>query len=148
MGRPPKGSVIWQADKAGVERWHVRVTMPDGSRPAHPLPTSIPRENEQLARIVGAKISDAIRSGAVVPIGDGETTSEWFGRFYDSREANGQTSVKDSRARFKNWIDRHIGRIAPTRITRRDVEAIVTALDAAVREGRICGRPPSTFGAR
>jgi hypothetical protein len=48
-GKPATGSVKWTKDKAGLERWHGRVTMPDGSRPFVPLDPAIPRTVEARA---------------------------------------------------------------------------------------------------
>lgn len=94
--------------------------------------------DEALAR--AAEYAQRVRTKgyarAVGPV-DGETCSAWWERYLAHREAKGQASVKDARARVVNWVLPLIGAIPIRVVTREDLERVVRALDVAVRNGDI-----------
>lgn len=135
-GRPATGSAIWRADKAGVFRWHARVTMPDGSRPAIPLPPDVARDDPKRARALAAAISRRLRGGEAVPASVGETVSEWSERWLAHRELLFR-SVPDDRSRLANHVLPHIGPLGMRDVSTANIEALVERLDARVRAQEI-----------
>lgn len=67
-GRPATGTVDWRRDDLGKMRWHVRVTLQDGSRPWVPLDPSLTRDDEDAARVAGAETSAQMRAAGTTSV--------------------------------------------------------------------------------
>jgi integrase len=76
---------------------------------------------------------------------EGETFAEWAKRWCKSREDRGIGYVRDNRSHLEHWINPVIGPRPIRSITRRDLEALVEALDEAVRQNRIEWKSATNF---
>lgn len=130
-GRPATGSVIFLEGQ-----WHVRVTMPDGSRPPIAMP-GIAQDDVAEAKRMGAIVSRRARELSAVPFEKGETVNEWADRWLDEREARGLTSIRSDRSRVRQHVLPDLGPLAMREVTRDDLERFVERLDRRVSEGAI-----------
>lgn len=159
MGRKATGTVEYIEGKDGKPgHYRCRVTCVDGARPWIDLdPTPRSPQQEARAKERAAAMSERIRrekltgeqfaivrrkekgEGARVTTGTeaAETCSQWWKRYHDHKEAKRVKTVKDMRARFRNYIEPHIGAKAMATITARELVPVVDALDAAVRANEI-----------
>ncbi len=130
-GRPATGAVKWTKDKAGLERWHGRVTMPDGKRQFVPLDPAIPRTDEARARACAVQTAEFFRNAGVVKKDVKETVAEYAGRWLDDREGR-VNSIRDDRSRIRDHVLPVLGPLDVRTFTRDDVERLRDALDAKI----------------
>ena len=152
-GRPPTGYVY---NEGG--RWKVRLSTPDGQRPSLDLDPSFPPHDPAAlgasddvkrcacggcvkARTQGAAFAlQAKVTGWTPPkkgervVPDAETCAQWFDRWHATREKK-LSSARKNQSHFTKWIEPIIGPKPIRTIDRRDIEAVVEALDAAVQRG-------------
>lgn len=127
--RPPTGSPRWST-RHGC--WIARVSMP--GKPGRDLVPieRVAREDVEGARRMAKIISDRMRNGGAVPLGSGETVAEYAKRWLEAREGR-IASLRDNRAHLESHILPVIGTLEIARVNRGDVERLVSALDAKVR---------------
>jgi integrase len=129
MPRQQTGSPRWNATLAC---WVARVSMPDGTRKPVPLSQLTDPADAASAKTLAALVARRVREGGAVEVGSGEIVDEWFERWIAARIAKGLSSTSNDRGRYKKWIAPVIGHKPIAEVTRRDLEAIVQRLDAAV----------------
>lgn len=152
MARPATGAPRWDPRQ---KTWEARITLPGVGRvhkalPGVPAclkgPTAPPAGCKctscTLARQVAKGVSDAARSGGMVPAGTSTTVSEWYARYYDAaalgsvgkkNRGRPQTSIEARRSRFDTWIEPLLGPIPIVNVTPADLRRVVQKLDDAVR---------------
>ncbi|MGA2451637.1 MAG: hypothetical protein ABTD50_23520 [Polyangiaceae bacterium] len=135
-GRPATGAVKWTKDKARLERWHGRVTMPDGKRQFVPLDPAIPRTDEARARACAVQTAEFFRTAGVVKAEVKETVAEYAGRWLDDREGR-VNSIRDDRSLIRDHVLPVLGPLDVRTFTRDDVERLRDALDAKIVKGEL-----------
>lgn len=113
-------------------RWRVQIR-----RKWYPLPPGIRREQGDLAKAVGAGMSERMRRGEAVPSERGETVREWYGRWLKWREQRGDGDVQKIRGRFELYLAETLGPMAIATVRREHVKAVAVKLDALVKAGTI-----------
>ncbi len=131
------GFIVEQRGGTGV--WIVHALLVDGTLTA--VDEGITDEFEAFARGRGiaARVREKGHTAASVAqlVPSSETCTEWWSRYHAYRDEKGQTSVKDSRGRFKNWIEPTLGKRPMSDVSRAELEALVGKLDAAVADDAI-----------
>lgn len=132
MGRPAKGSVELSGD-----HYKVRLSMPDGSRPWHHLePGWTLEEAEEIGRGLAKLAKEGKLPVAPKRVRAGEeTVAQWMKRWLDHREARGLTSVKGDRGRLTKHVLPCLGAKPMGKVSRTDLEALVSTLDTKIRDG-------------
>jgi hypothetical protein len=77
-----------------------------------------------------------------------ETCDAWYERYFAYQRELGKSSARDARYCWTAWLSPRIGARQMKTITRRDVEDIRDALDAAVLAWRKEGRGPGGLAAK
>jgi integrase len=148
--RKRTGTVQTFTTSDGTRRFRARIRCADGSRPWLLVPAEYSeararefaaaaqeREDSQGIVLAGRLANRATAArNAQAKSGKEETVAEWFGRFYDACERDGQRTVKERRGRFKNWIAPIIGdlpMVGPGRVSSEHIRRIVENLDAQIR---------------
>jgi integrase len=125
------GFVIEQRDT-----WIIRVLLVDGS--LTDIEDGITDEAEAFARgrAIAARVREKGHTAASVAqlTPRTETCTKWWKRHLAFREDKGQSSVKDARGRFTNWIEPTIGTRRMADVSSPELEALVAKLDAAVAD--------------
>jgi len=134
-GRPATGAVKWTKDRAGLERWHGRVTMPDGKRQFVPLDPAISRTDEPRAKACAVQTAEFFRTAGVVKEDVKETVGEYAKRWCEWRERRGLGCIKDDRALLAHHVLPTIGALDVCTIGRDGLRRLVSALDEAARKG-------------
>ena len=134
-GRPATGSVEWSEELAC---WTVRVTVA-GKRMAPIEMPGIPREDEERAKYMGRVTSKRCRALGAVPETSRETVNEYATRWLEAREGR-VASVRDNRGHLNVHVLPIIGTVAMGQVTRENIEAVVSSLDAKVRDGQISAK--------
>jgi integrase len=93
----------------------------------------IGEHEKQRAYAMAKTVALRARDGGFVPEEASETVSEWFERWTDVRRAKGLRTVRNDVGRFGKWVAPIIGHKPMARVTRRDLEEVVQALDRAIR---------------
>lgn len=140
----PTGHVNLRIDpKDGIEKWHARVRVA-GRRPGIPL-DDIPANDRDAARAVAAAMTPVLRAAASP--WSAETVREYTDRWLASRVGKVGTVAHDS-----SRLRRHVltaparkgtvlfGALAIARVTREDVEDVVTHLDDKAETAPTTGR--------
>jgi integrase len=132
-GRPATGALAWRRNgKTGLTHWHVRVTMPDLSRPFAPLDPSIPESDLERAKAAAVAASAFLRSSGLVRATVGETVTEYAKRWTAAREERGVASVRSDRYRLEHHVLPTVGALDVRIFTRDDVERVRDRLDRAI----------------
>ena len=134
-GKPATGQVKWTKDKAGLERWHGRVTMPDGTRRFVALDPAIPRTDEARAKVCAVQTTEFFRTASVVKQEVKETVAEYAARWCAWRERRGLGCVKDDRALLAHHVLPTIGAFDVHTIARDNLKRLVTELDGKAKRG-------------
>ena len=119
--------------------WRVRWKH-DGTREWIPLPERVATEAE--AKREGARVLAILRAGAArrktdVTSPEGEPLAAWAERWFEDRERRGLVSVRVDRQRLARWVWPVFGAVPLPRLTRAELERLVSALDEHVRERRM-----------
>lgn len=132
MGRPAKGSVQRRGNL-----FVARISLPDGRRPWIELPADI--QTEDAARAMAAELSIAARKRAVQqqtkPVG--ETLAAYVLRWLAPRYARKMTSARVSASYLRIHVLPQLGSKPIDTITTDDLEDVVSALDAKVRDDEL-----------
>ena len=119
--------------------WRVRWKH-DGTREWIPLPERVATEAE--AKREGARVLAILRAGAArrktdVTSPEGEPLAAWAERWFEDRERRGLVSVRVDRQRLARWVWPVFCAVPLPRLTRAELERLVSALDEHVRERRM-----------
>lgn len=133
MTRAATGTLVWRKNAAtGAEEWHVRVRLPDGTRPFVPLP-GIARADRHVAREAGAIVSKELRGRA--PVDVALTVRAYADRWIKSRQHLAY-AVEQER-----HLEHHILPVIGDRpiggVTRDELRKLVARLDERVRDGEL-----------
>lgn len=149
MPRKRTGAVEPFTTADGKLRFRARILLEDGTRHREPVPeghskarardyTAYLQEREDQDGAIYKAKQERLRRIAedVGTEAPGETSDAWHKRFCDSREGK-IADMGTARARWRKWISPHIGPTPIAEVTRKDIEAVRNAIDAAIEEDLI-----------
>lgn len=130
MPRKATGSAIWRPN---LGCWVAVVTSLDKSRKWIPMRKLTDPAAKDAARAQAAVVSQRWRERGCVDDSTGEVLNEYFKRWCAERELRGLASVKEDRERYAKWIADTLGTLEVAYVQPRDLERLVSLLDAHVR---------------
>ncbi len=128
-GRPATGHLKYFGN-----RWHVRVTLADGTRsPWIDLDPNIPEDDRARARSCALVLSNEARDGGDVRAAVQETVAEYAKRWLEDREERGiGTVASHDRGRLGKHVFPKLGALDVRTFGREDVERLVEDLDRKI----------------
>jgi integrase len=129
-GRPATGSIVWEDPETTTKPIGVRVTKANGKR-------ALVRFDPGTTAEDAVSLAPVVASGARFAVGDheGETVSQYVGRWCDWRKERGLQCAEADRARLECHVFPIVGALGITNVSRDDLKRVVAALDAKARAG-------------
>ena len=129
-GRPATGSIVWEDPETKTKPLGVRVTKANGKR-------VLVRFEPGTTADDAIGLAPIVAEGARFAVGEheGETVSQYVGRWCEWREERGLGCADADRARLECHVFPLIGTFAIAEVTRDDLKRVVAALDAKARAG-------------
>jgi len=136
-GRPVTGSPVWRKDPGtGQSQWFARVTLPTGVRLPVKLDPRVSRDDGARARDLARQVAELARDGKFTA--GPETVAEYAERHIADLHARYPTSrLPDDRRSRLHRVLRLLHGIPIAKVTREQIEDIVTALDRETRDGAL-----------
>jgi integrase len=127
-GRPATGSIVWEDTETKTKPIGVRVTKANGKR-------VLVRFEPGTTADDAIELAPLMAEGARFAVGDheGETVSQYVGRWCEWREGRGLGCADADRARLECHVVPLIGTLGIADVTRDDLKRVVAALDAKAR---------------
>jgi integrase len=146
MPRKATGTAQWAGD-----HWKVRITLPkppgatSAPRPWIDLPPEIKTEAQACAKASELSRLARARQGALIDTSQPspsstETMRVWCERWFKHRRQQGQTSARVVESYVQTHVLPRLGDLAMARITKTQLEDLVTELDDKAIAGKITGK--------
>jgi integrase len=129
-GRPATGSIVWEDPETKTKPIGVRVTKANGKR-------ALVRFDPGTTAEDAIALAPVVADGARFAVGEheGETVSQYAGRWCKWREGRGLQCAEADRVRLACHVLPIIGAHGIVDVTRDDLKRVVAALDAKARAG-------------